>query len=318
MAPTPEHPPCRHNPQHPREIWTPSQHRCRFAASLSASRGTYLRNVLLRTRRGRARLPFREAWSAWLSFRCPSTFALPWLAAGALPWLAAGGHPVPRCFPRTRHMQQTRSVRGLFSPFASLHKLVPQEINFDRTFGPPKTITTPTHKISALAGDIGEKTWPVVHPFSEKLGNNAFFPSNSTVVTSGETPEEHVLVRGGGGQGSIRRGGRGVWDPEICVPKSRSDFPNCTFRFFPRGSLWSGGGGGPGGVSWGTVHHEHDRWRALVCTAAAGATEAGHLPSVVTTSDVLSILGIPRTGLTADCPPLEMPRLTNIPLACCT
>ena len=41
------------------------------------------------------------------------------------------------------------------------------------------------------------------------------------------------------------RGGGGVWDPKVCVPKmARSDFPDCKFRFFPRWSLWSGEGGG--------------------------------------------------------------------------
>ena len=47
-----------------------------------------------------------------------------------------------------------------------------------------------------------------------------------------------MLTTGGGG-------GEGVWDPKVCVPKrARPDFPNCKFRFFPRWSLWSGGGGG--------------------------------------------------------------------------
>ena len=41
-------------------------------------------------------------------------------------------------------------------------------------------------------------------------------------------------------------GGEGVWDPKVCVPKlTGSDFPNGTFRFFPRWSLWSWGGGVP-------------------------------------------------------------------------
>ena len=35
-----------------------------------------------------------------------------------------------------------------------------------------------------------------------------------------------------------RRGGGGVWDPKVCVPKmAQSEFPNCKFRFFPRRSL---------------------------------------------------------------------------------
>ena len=46
-------------------------------------------------------------------------------------------------------------------------------------------------------------------------------------------------------QGWAESGGGGVWDPKVCVPKmARPDFPDCKFRFFPRLSLCSGGGGG--------------------------------------------------------------------------
>ena len=42
-----------------------------------------------------------------------------------------------------------------------------------------------------------------------------------------------------------RRGGGGVWDPKVCVPKmARQDCPNGKLRFFRRRSLWSVGGGG--------------------------------------------------------------------------
>ena len=57
-------------------------------------------------------------------------------------------------------------------------------------------------------------------------------------------------VRGGGGSDprEVLEGGEGgeggVWDPKVCVPKmARPDFPSRKFRFFPRWSLWSGGGG---------------------------------------------------------------------------
>ena len=45
----------------------------------------------------------------------------------------------------------------------------------------------------------------------------------------------------------MRRGrvGEGGWDPKDCVAKMAGpDFPDGTFRLFPRWSLWSGGGGG--------------------------------------------------------------------------
>ena len=38
----------------------------------------------------------------------------------------------------------------------------------------------------------------------------------------------------------------GVRDPQVCAPKkTRSDFPDCRFRFLARWSLWSGGGDYP-------------------------------------------------------------------------
>ena len=38
-----------------------------------------------------------------------------------------------------------------------------------------------------------------------------------------------------------------MWDRNVGVPKmAQSDVPNSKFRFFPRWSLWLGGGGGPG------------------------------------------------------------------------
>ena len=41
------------------------------------------------------------------------------------------------------------------------------------------------------------------------------------------------------------KGGEGVWDPKGYVPKmAQSDLPAGKCRFFPRRSLWSGGGGG--------------------------------------------------------------------------
>ena len=41
-----------------------------------------------------------------------------------------------------------------------------------------------------------------------------------------------------------------VWDPKLCAPKmARPDFPDGKFRFFPRWSLWSGGGSGGGGLA---------------------------------------------------------------------
>ena len=44
-----------------------------------------------------------------------------------------------------------------------------------------------------------------------------------------------------------RGGGGGGWDPKVCVPKmTRSGFPDGNFGFFPRWSLWSGGGGSRG------------------------------------------------------------------------
>ena len=40
------------------------------------------------------------------------------------------------------------------------------------------------------------------------------------------------------------RGGGGVWDPKVCVPKMADQiFPMGNFVFFPRWSLWSAGGG---------------------------------------------------------------------------
>ena len=52
-------------------------------------------------------------------------------------------------------------------------------------------------------------------------------------------------TRGGGG---VLEGERGPGIQKIVYPKpAQPDFPDCKFRFFPRWSLWSVGGGGPGG-----------------------------------------------------------------------
>ena len=65
-----------------------------------------------------------------------------------------------------------------------------------------------------------------------------------------------LCAHSGHGQRSPRPGmclkggvkGGGSWDPKNCVPKrARPDFPSCRFRFFPRWSLWWGGGGAPEG-----------------------------------------------------------------------
>ena len=49
---------------------------------------------------------------------------------------------------------------------------------------------------------------------------------------------------------AVLKGGVGVWGlgpkKKFCVPKmARQVFPSCKFRFFPRWSLWSWGGGSP-------------------------------------------------------------------------
>ena len=51
------------------------------------------------------------------------------------------------------------------------------------------------------------------------------------------------------GQGSIRRGGGGVWDPKVCVPKIADQiFPMGNFVFSRGGHFGlDGGEGGPGG-----------------------------------------------------------------------
>ena len=72
----------------------------------------------------------------------------------------------------------------------------------------------------------------------------------SLPVLGGRTPpppHTHTWVRAGGGgfnpKDALEEGG-GVRDPKVCVPKIvRPDFPDGTFCFFPRWSLWSGGGG---------------------------------------------------------------------------
>ena len=50
-----------------------------------------------------------------------------------------------------------------------------------------------------------------------------------------------------GEQRSVRSGGGGgvFWEPKVCVQKiAPPDFLSCKFRFSPRWSLWSWGGGG--------------------------------------------------------------------------
>ena len=73
------------------------------------------------------------------------------------------------------------------------------------------------------------------------------------------------------GQANIRReegrgGGEGVWGPKVCGPTmAQSDFPNCTFRFPPRRTLWSWGGG--------------SSRRPFQCNAGAGGSiKAGWVP----------------------------------------
>ena len=71
-----------------------------------------------------------------------------------------------------------------------------------------------------------------------------------TAATGGADRHAKGGSRGrGGGKGNIRRReGRGVWDPTVCVPAmAQQDVPYCLFRFFPRWSIWSWGGGVRGG-----------------------------------------------------------------------
>ena len=54
-----------------------------------------------------------------------------------------------------------------------------------------------------------------------------------------------ALLNGGWSGHLLSGGGEGVWDPKnLCTKTARPDFPDGEFRFFPRWSLWSGGGGG--------------------------------------------------------------------------
>ena len=87
-------------------------------------------------------------------------------------------------------------------------------------------------------------------------------------------------VGGGGGVGG------GVRNPKICAPKmARPDFPNSKFHFFPRCSLWSGGGileeGSPlfgfGGPKLPKGPHDPEKptGTPILCVCLYGELEAG-------------------------------------------
>ena len=73
-------------------------------------------------------------------------------------------------------------------------------------------------------------------------GPGGSYGTSTLIVCRCRTPR-------GRGQGTVRRGGgrRGLGPKSLCTKSGpRHDFPNGKFRFFPRWSLWSGGGGGVG------------------------------------------------------------------------
>ena len=77
----------------------------------------------------------------------------------------------------------------------------------------------------------------------QKNGRKQTTPLNGKWTQTDGWPIERRTL----GPSMGERGGGGVWDPKVCVPKmARPDFAGCKFRFPPMVTLvWGGGGGFP-------------------------------------------------------------------------